>query len=309
MLSYIWNHRLVVVAALALLCQESFGQSEAAWRFVAGESMRYQVMQQSLISVEAGPAGRFTTDSTQTLDIVWQFDRVDDDGVAHGTQSITRLQVAVTMPEGLELKYDSEVDGSPDGVAAMLTTLYKALLETEIPFAVAPSGELVRFEPPEEMIDQLVGVPATRAMSEMVAGSGLDSIAQSIAFRVAPNSENTRAFEFSNRVLGVVSGDLQWIRTPEEGADSEIEFTPSLEVTIRTGGPTDEEDRRGPEPLANPEITSQKVDGTAVFDRQAGRLTRSALQLTLELQGEIAGQAVTSTLVQSREVRSIDSEN
>lgn len=298
--------------ALALLCgclaPAASGQQSAEWQFTAGEPLRYQVMQNSAVTVQAGPAGSFTTNSSQTLDVEWRFDRVDDNGVAHGVQKITRLQVQVTMPEGLELKYDSATDESPEGVAAMLTTLYSALLEFETPIAIAPSGELVKFKPPEEMIDKLSSVPATRSMSDLIVGTGLRSTAESIALPLSGRAETPRNFEFANRVLGTVRGELTWAETTQANNPAFKHFGPELQLRIEPVAESDES-LASPRPLTNPKITSQSVEGDAVFNVEAGRLETANHTVKLDLEGELAGGDVTSTLEQTVEVRHVSDES
>jgi len=305
-----WN-LLVATLAFACLTQVAQGQERAAWRFAVGEPLRYEVVQSSIVTVDAGPSGSFTTNSTQTLDVEWRFDRVDDDGVGHGVQEITRLQVQVTMPEGLELKYDSATDETPEGVAAMLTTLYSAILEFETSIAVAPTGDLVQFDPPAEMLEKLSSVPATRAMSDMVVDVGLRSTAESIALRLSGRAETPRKFEFANRVLGNVRGELAWVETTQANNPAFKHYSPQLKLNIE---PASESDVSGesvsrPRPLSDPKIESQAIEGDAVFNIEAGRLESSKHTVKLNVEGELAGNHVTSKLEQTAEIRHVSDES
>ncbi|MGI9456870.1 MAG: hypothetical protein ACR2NU_09920 [Aeoliella sp.] len=291
---------LIGMLVVAVSSTSAVAQEPPVWKLTVGELLRYELVQTTQIDVDAGNAGSFSTLANQTLDVVWKISKVGDDGAADGVQQIERIQVSVTMPDGLELVYDSSADEPPTGVAAMLSPLYAALLEEVIPITVAADGELVRFEPSEETTDRITGVPATRAMGDLVAGTGLRQIAEQVAFGLS-----ARPIEVKNRVLGTLRGEVQWRhqgQTHVDGRPVDV-FQPQLSLAIEPSPPLPDDAPPQPDPISSPKIEKQTALGEAVFDLTEGKLERSMLRISLTITGEVTGAPVTSVIEQTIEVQ------
>jgi hypothetical protein len=295
--------RLGAFAVVTLFaCTPLRAQDVPRWKFSPGDELRYEVTQATAMGVDAGEAGDFSTDATQTLDVVWQIDEVDDAGIASGAQKIERIRLSVSMPSGLELTYDSQSGEAASGIAAMLTPMFETLLEGEVPIKVAPDGEVLECEVPGPMAERLARVPATRAMSYLVTAAGVRQVAEQIALPLPEDGEPARReLVVQNRVLGTLQADLAW--TQAEGDTSDIaRFTPGGTLSIEPAKPVDIEESSDPQPLESPTITTQAIEGAAEFDTSVGRLKSSKLALDFTITGQLMGNTVVSNVKQTVEV-------
>ena len=301
--------RLIFLLGVALLLcgamesnAQPITQKPITWKLATGETLRYEIVQSTDLVVNAGEAGAFTTHAEQRLSVAWRIESVADDGSAKILQQIERLRITIAMPDGLQMEYDSLSEDPPTGVASMLSTLYSALLEAEIPLSLATNGQLLSFAPSEKTLKRLAGVPAARGMGHLVTETGLKQIAESIAFTSTP-----KPLLFSNRVLGKVEGELQWKAEISEEAlnENEKRFVPLLSLTLTPAPPVAEDAPPQPAPIVSPQLKNQTVEGEAWFDAQAGHLLRSKLHWELEITGEVTGNPITSQLKQTIQVKQV----
>ncbi len=294
--------RIAVAVAPLLACSPLLAQNAPLWRFSPGKELRYQVTQTTAMNVDAGEAGDFVTDTSQTLDVTWRIDDVDDEGVATGVQRIDRIQLNITMPSGLELAFDSQTEEAASGLAAMLTPLFESLLENEVTIKVSPTGEVIECEMPGPMVERLARVPATRSMSYLVTGAGVRQVTEQIALPLPRDNESARRdLLVENRVLGTLRGDLAWAPADSDVAEIAL-FTPTALLAIEPAPAVDIEDSTQPQPIESPEITEQTVEGSAEFDIAAGRLKVSTLRFKFQIKGQLMGSDVVSDGKQTIEV-------
>ncbi len=300
-LSWLSRTTVAIACGMAIGMAPLIAQEPIAWKFVEGKAFRYEMVQRTRVDVDAGDAGSFTTIAEQTTEVLWSIGKVNEEGSAEGLLTIEKIQVAMSMPDGLEMVYDSQSDERPAGVAAMLSPLYAALLDAKIPMTVSKRGELLRFEPSEETLQRLTGVPATRAMSDLVAGAGLRQMAEQITFSRLPQPR-----EIENRVLGTIRGELLWNRKEPSTKDdtSGDRFEPQMALTIEPAPSPTDDSLFGSKPLTSPKIEKQSVDGKAFFDIE-GHLDRSTFHIVLEISGQVAGVSVTSKMDQTVDIQQL----
>lgn len=291
----------LAVAAL-LACSPLLAQEAQRWKFSPGDQLRYEVSQATNTRVNAGEAGDFATDAMQILEVVWQIDEVDEAGVATGRQKIERIQLNITMPSGLALAYDSQVDESASGIAAMLTPLFEAILENEVPMRISPTGEVLECEMPGPMAERLARVPATRAMSYLVTAAGVRQVAEQIALPLADgDGQAVRKLVVENRVLGTLQGEVVW--SPAESDEAGVaRYTPAMKFAIEPAPSVDPDDSTQPQPLVAPSMIAESCEGAAEFDENAGRLTTSRLAIEFQLTGQLMGSDMVSNMKQTIEV-------
>lgn len=288
---------LLVVSLLSvspLLAQESVN-----WKFEAGQEFRYQVSQLTSFQSNAGEAGTFSSHAEQKLDVLWKVTAVDEAGTMTGVQQIERFQVTIRQPSGLELTYDSESTEAPDGLAVMLTPMFETLLETEVPITVSRAGEVTIGELPEEVRKRLAGIPATRAMSDLVTESGLRRLAEQVALPV--DGKHKRELMVDNRVLGLMQGTLLWKPTTTKGNIQR--FEPALVLKLQSSNTAPEDPYVPVKPMVHAKVTEQSTTGSAGFNTAVGRLTDSKLAIDLVLTGELMGSDVECHVKQTIEVK------
>jgi hypothetical protein len=290
---------LSILALAVCTCTTAFAQEAAKWKFEAGQELRYQVTQQTEFQSNAGEAGSFTSHAEQKLDVRWRVDSVDAAGTMTGVQQVERFQVTIRQPSGLELTYDSESTEAPEGLAAMLTPMFETLLATEVPITVTSAGDVTIGELPEEVRKRLAGIPATRAMSELVTESGIRRLAEQIALPVGSGAK--RVVTVDNRVLGLMEGTLVWTPTKAEGDIQQ--FEPALTLEIQKSDTAPEDPYVPVKPMEDAKITEQSTNGSAKFNSAEGRLVESNLAMDLVLTGELMGSDVECYVKQTIEVK------
>jgi hypothetical protein len=277
----------------------AFAQEVAKWKFEAGQELRYQISQQTDFQSNAGEAGTFSSHAEQKLDVLWRVDSVDAAGTMTGVQQVERFQVTIRQPSGLELTYDSESTEAPEGLAAMLTPMFETLLATEVPITITAEGEVTIGELPEDVRKRLAGIPATRAMSELVTESGIRRLAEQIALPVG--NDVKRVVTVDNRVLGLMEGTLVWKPTKTEGDTQQ--FEPALTLALQKSETAPEDPYVPVKPMEAATITEQSTTGTAKFNAAEGRLIESNLAMDLVLTGELMGSDVECHVEQTIEVK------
>lgn len=290
---------IVMIGDCATLC----AQEVAQWKFTVGDELRWELVQTTTLEVEAGDAGEFASEATQTLDVVWRVEQVDDMGTMTGVQEVKRIQVDIRQPEGLELVYDTQLDEPAEGLAAMLIPLFDTLVETPVTISVSSQGKVTGGELPEDMQKRVAGIPATRSMSNLVSRTGTRRIAEQIALLLPAdgNDPAARKVNIENRILGTLSGDLTW--SPTETTEDTKQLEPRLTLALEAAGPIEEPDFAQPKPLKLPQLEEQTIAGNANFDMTLGRLKNLSLEVNLKIAGEIFGSPVTNKIRQSVEVR------
>lgn len=279
-----------------------FAQDAPRWKFAADSELRYEVVQQTKFKVNAEQAGAFASLASQTLNVLWRIESVDDSGTMTATQVVERIRVNIKQAGGLEMVYDSDADEIPTGLAAMLTPMFESLLDNEVAVVVTARGEVQEVKLPEKMEKRLSGLPATRPMSDLLTGSGLRRVAEQIALLLPAEGEDSsvREFDIKNRVLGKLTGELTWKAAGTEG--DLHKFEPAIKLSVGPDKNAEEDPYLPVKPLADPKLTQQTATGSAEFDAAAGRLTKSKLEVNLTLTGELMGAGVESQVEQTVEV-------
>ena len=112
------------------------------WKFKPGETLHY-TMDQKTVVIGKLPVLDTKSTLTQTIEMTWTVKRVESNGQAELTQTITRIRDQVDGTVGT-YTYDSKDGKEPESlIAAAKIPVFKALLGAVVPFKMSPRGELV----------------------------------------------------------------------------------------------------------------------------------------------------------------------
>src|SRR5262245_56181043 len=89
----------IVAIACAMIGQSAFGADVLRWKFQAGETLRYTMVQETTQGMKA-MGQEFKTSLNQTVDLHWSVKTVSSDGVADLGQTIDRVRTKVEGPGG-----------------------------------------------------------------------------------------------------------------------------------------------------------------------------------------------------------------
>ncbi len=279
------------------------------WNLEQGQELRYSVEHHNVLAVTADRAGEFSSDTRQTVDLLWRVEDSAEDVIAI-QQSVEAYKLKITMPGEMELAFDSRTGRPAEGIAAMLSPMFDVLTKHPVRLKVDSRGKLVDLQADEEALEKLKTLPAIKPLGELTATEGLRQLAESVAFPL-PEGElqegvtTERPISVENRILGKMTGVISWRFTgtvERDGAEYE-RFEPSLKLELTpVAPPKDGESPTGPKPLADAELVEPKGTGEALFDRQSGTLHSLTLKVEATIKGKLAGHPAACDLLQQVDV-------
>lgn len=274
-----------------------------AWKFNAGDSTQYAMVQASEIIIDAGGV-QFDVEMRQIMDLTWTVKSVAEDGSAQLVQTIDRVQLKMNTPFTGEFYYDSASGQDGAGqVWDMIGGVFKSMLGAEFTMTVSPRGEVTDIVLPKALVDALSGDGGGGGMRSMLMGGGFseDSIKELIGRAVvllpeagaAAGTEWTQTFEANLGGIGTQTTELTYkLEGPdEESGMQKITSSANLKMELSEDGAAD----------VVLEIVEQDGSTTILFDAVAGRAVRAEGKQKVVLEGEFQGNEI----FQERELLSL----
>lgn len=160
------RQRLIVLVAVLTTLATGHSTGRAAellrWKFQPGEKLHYQMQQDTTIR-SAAAARTDKTAIAQTIDLTWTVTAVAADGVATMTQTIDRMRMKATTPEGV-MEVDSASDAIDGPLAQSMVPIFKALIGAEFTLKMTPTGRIRDVEVPARALDVLKASPQLGSM-------------------------------------------------------------------------------------------------------------------------------------------------
>lgn len=281
---------LLVLACGLMTASDARANDVLRWKFKAGESMHYRMVQDTLIRANVGQTSSKTTIS-QTIDMTWKVLEVDAHGVASMTQTIDRMRVKAITPEGT-IEADSAADEIPEALRANFGPIFKSLIGAKFAMQMTPAGKIQNVEVPEIAADQAGQSPS---VGGMLSPESLKEMTQQAAI---PLPE------------GAVEPGKSW--TDEKSlADARLLVTYTYAGSVeRDGRRFDQIDTKADLDLDLPkiegftaEVEKGEMTGEILFDTAAGKLARSKAKQDLAINFSGMGQSMrqeVQTLVDFR---------
>ncbi|NOY43226.1 MAG: hypothetical protein GXP26_15505 [Planctomycetes bacterium] len=267
------------------------------WKFEVGGKYHYQMVQEMKMSMDLGPAGETVTSFTQTMDMIWEVEAIDENGTATVTQKISRMRMDITAPGQDTVHYDTESDETPQGYAAMLAPMLKALTSEKFTTTMLPSGEVTEVEVPKSLIEAMSRGPASAMMGGLASEEGFKNMFTQGSLTL-PKPEDlveghkwSTSMEMANPAVGkiVIDSTYRYAGPREiEGQQFEV-FIP----TINTSFGVAEEPG-----AATVKVNKQETTGEILFNRSAGRLESSAINQQMDSTITVAGNTMNQKIDQ-----------
>ena len=288
--------RVLPLIFLMLATRAAMADEPLVWKFTSGDEHHYrmtQLVDMQMKLSETGP--NLDTGAEQLIDLTWKVEAVDEQGHAKIRQTVDRTRMKMQAPGQPTLKYDSDSEDDPAGFAAMLTPLYRAMIEHAFSMTMSPRGEITNVEIPEQLSLAMKNVPGIDKKDEMFSSDGFKTLVQNNSLVLPKPADLSPGYQWSKNTSmeSKQFGSSAFTMTyrylgPYEVKGKEIEaFSVSMKMEF---GKT----------IAGVEleILDQKSAGEILFDREAGRLESSKLQQDVELQVTVAGQPMNQKLTQ-----------
>lgn len=293
------------VVLLLVLAAGLHAAEPLRWKLTAGEALRYELSQQTSMTLNLDAVGTHETSMTQSTTLRWTVEEVAEDGAAHIRLSVERVRLTKTDPEGFAYDSAGDADALQDlGVGLLIAGLYERLAEAEMRFVLTPQGEVRDFQAPEDLTQAFETFPAKRSLEETFSARGI----QRLLLQWIP-------------VLSTEELDegQQW--THSAAVDmAGVEDNPTLETIYRYAGERQADGKTlavlepsvalqlTGEERSDWSIESQDSSGELLFDSKAGRLVSSRITQNVVLQRAISGQEQSQTIEQSIEAKLLPGE-
>lgn len=296
--------RLLLASAVIAAADRSGAQQTLRWRFEAGESLRYAVVKTSVVKITTA-TGDTTTSTTEAMDVVWNVERVADDGSADLKVAIERVQMRLTGPGGQAFSLDTSTPAPAEGLAALIAPAFEQLVSDGFGVTVSPRGDLSSVTASPELMAALDALPA---------GLG-DSPREILKQQVAPIAVPLPAGELSagsrwkhNAVATLAVFGATGVQTTyayqgqrqRRGRELAV-LVPSISLKL---SPPEGSEGAGPQGAT---LRAENGPGEVLFDIAAGRLVAASSAVRIDFRASpggapVAGQPITGRLDQSTRI-------
>jgi hypothetical protein len=276
-----------VIAGLLSLADAGVAQDSLSWKFQSGESLKYVVQQKTDMEMDLNGQQQ-TMSMNQTMDMVWKVAAVESNGNAKMAQIVDRVQFESAGGPFGAVKFDSSSTEAQDSpLVKSMAEVFKKIVGKEFGVTMQSTGKVQEVTVPKDLLTALTNSgPAGNAMNEetlkqMMTQSAVTLPAQPI--KQGDSWESNQKVELPFGTM-TVSSVLTYEGT--ENGMARIGMQPKIDVKPKEGAPIT--------------LTMNKSEGkgTVLFDVEKGRIARSDLDLTMELQVKQFGTQIQQTLRQ-----------
>ncbi len=283
--------RRSVIASLALVLLGAVGAraqapSDLRWKFKEGQVLRYVLNQNTSMGISVG--GQSIDNSIdQMYELTWKVKAVKADGSAEMVQVFDRVKYMMDSVLG-QMSVDTKDEKDPEGPAAAMGQVFRALVGAEATMVMTPLGEIKDFKLPAkaaEMLKNLPGMPGGQRMvsedtfKEMVEQSTLVLPGKPLAANASWNTKR----DVPRPPIGSMLVDSTYTfkgADPQNKALDKIDIKSAVELKVNPDSPF------------TVKIKKQDIQGGIVFNRDGGFLTNSKVEQKLDLEIEAMGQQI-----------------
>jgi hypothetical protein len=288
---------LFTACGLALLFTPTANAADPlAWKFAPGLTNRYRMTQDTYLTINSGATGDAKTRSLVTIDLSWTVQKVNDDGSAVLKQQIDRLQIKAETGDSQVAEIDSASKEDPQGQAATLVPLLKALTSGSFTVTMTPRGEVKDVEVPEAIIEALKNQPGAAQMGDLATPEGFKKLVGQASFvlpeKLEPGVTWTAKTEANMPGVGTQTATTTYRYEGPREVDGKVMEVFSATLDMKFAG--------GQVPV---EITNQESKGEILFNRAEGRLESSAIKQLNEYKITVTGQPIKQKNEQNVEMK------
>ena len=279
-------------AMLMLLAGSSMGlaQEQLAWKFSAGESLKYVVKQNMKMTINVAAKTQQIA-MNQTMDMQWKIEDVDPaSGDVNMGQTVERVQMDSQGGSIGALKFDSsstEVPDTPSGKA--LADVFKKLIGQNFGVHMLSTGKIDRVMVPESLLAALKKSGSTgnsldeETLKQLMKQSAI--LLPETPIKTGLIWDSIQQIEMPFGTMTVTS-KLTFQGIDASTGQARISMAPSISLTPKPGTEI------------NLKLTKTEGRGSLLFDVARGRITKSDLELKMEMQNNSFGQLVDQTIEQ-----------
>lgn len=269
--------------------QRATAAEPLAWKFERGLVLRYQIVSETTTTIDLGVGGQVDQQATNTIDLVWTVESVDEQGAARIQSRIARMRLSIGAAGAPAVQYDSQSKDEPQGFAAMIAPLGRELTRAEFTLTMTPLGAITEVDVPEALVEVVAASPGAAMLGDMATAEGFKKLVGRSPFelpaKLEPGAESKTTAVAHNPLIGeqttTTTYRYEGPRTVQ-GATLEA-FRPTVEVALAGGS-------------SNAHVTRQATEGEALFNRDAGRLESALIDQTMTLALTFEGKELEQQL-------------
>ena len=285
---------LTVFSSIVLLVSGASlvsAQEKLAWKFAPGESLKYVVKQNMNMTMDVAKKKQSIA-MNQTMDMQWKIAEVDSrSGAAEMSQTIDRVQMTSQGgPFGI-VEYDSAGDKIPETpLGKSMAEVFRKIIGQEFGVHMKATGKIDQVTVPQSLIDALkqsgtAGTALDEAtLKQMMTQSAITLPEKAINPGHSWDSEQQVELPFGTMT---VKSQLTYQGIDSSSGYAKIAMIPVISVTPKPGAPV------------TLTLTKSEGSGLVLFDAAKGRIAKSDLDLTMQMQVQSFGQVIDQTIKQT----------
>lgn len=266
-------------------------QEQLAWKFAPDESLKYVVKQNMNMTMVVANKTQ-TIAMNQTMDMRWKIADVDaSSGDATMSQTIDRVQMnSQGGPFGV-FEYDSAGDKVPESpLGKTMAEVFRRMIGEEFGVHMKTTGKIDQVTIPQSLIDGLKKTgSAGNALDETTLKQMMTQSAITLPEKTLNSGDKWDSVQQVELGFGTmtVKSELTYQGIDPSTGHAKIAMIPVISVE--------------PKPGADVTLTLTKSAGTGIvlFDVAKGRIAKSDLDLTMQMQVKSFGQLIDQTIKQT----------
>ena len=266
-------------------------QEQLAWKFTPGESLKYVVKQNMNMTMDVA-SKKQSIAMNQTMDMQWKITDVDSsNGDAIMSQTIDRVQMTSQGGPFGVVAYDSAGDRIPDTpLGKSMAEVFRKIIGEKFGVRMKATGKIDQVTVPQSLIDALKQAgSAGNALDEATLKQMMTQSAITLPeTKLKPDDswDSVQQVELPFGTMTVTS-QLTYQGIDSGSGHAKIAMIPVISVAPKPGAPVT--------------LTLTKSEGTGLvlFDVAKGRIAKSDLDLTMQMQVKSFGQVIDQTIKQT----------
>ncbi len=278
---------IVLVSSPSMLS----AQEHLAWKFTPGESLKYVVKQNMDMTMDA--AGKKQEIAmNQTMDMRWNITEVDSsNGDADMSQTIARVQMTSQGgPFGM-VEYDSAGEKIPETpLGKSMAEVFRRIIGEEFGVRMKTTGKIDQVTVPQSLVDALKQTGAAgSSLDEATLKQMMTQSAITLPDRTIKPGDSWNSVQQVELPTGTmtVNSQLTYQGIDSSSGHARIAMIPTISVAPKQGA------------AVTLTLTKSQGTGIVLFDVAKGRISRSDLDLTMQMQVKSFGQVIDQTIHQT----------
>jgi len=266
-------------------------QDQLAWKFTSGESLNYIVKQNMEMTMDVA-SKKQSIAMKQTMDMRWKIAEVDArTGDADMSQTIDRVQMTSQGGPFGSVEFDSFGDEIPETpLGKSMAEVFRKIIGQEFGVHMKTTGKIDEVTVPQSLIDALKKAGAAgnaldeATLKQMMTQSAITLPEQKLNLGHAWESVQQVDLPFGTMM---VKSQLTYQGIDSKSGYAKIAMIPVISVTPKQGA------------SVNLTLTKSEGVGLVLFDGVKGRIAKSDLELTMQMQVKSFGQVIDQTIKQT----------